>query len=71
MGYYLRRFVGGETADFEREQMIDVAEQALQQQLDLALDVLALAEVSGLPDTHKEKDQRIARARDTVRALGG
>ena len=71
MGYYLRRFVGGETAGFEREQMIDVAEQALQQQLDLALDVLELAEVSGLPDTHKEKDQRIARARDTVRALGG
>ena len=27
MGYYLRRFVGGETDGFDREQMIDVAEQ--------------------------------------------
>ncbi len=71
MGYYLRRFVGGETDDFDREQMLDVAEQALKQQLELALDVLELAEVSGLPDSHKEKDQRITRARDTVRQLGG
>jgi hypothetical protein len=70
MGYYLRRFVGGETKDFDREQMLDVAEQALQLQLDLARDVLELAEVSGLPDDHKEKDRRIQRARDTVRALG-
>jgi hypothetical protein len=69
MGYYLRRFVGGETDDFDREQMIDVAEQALQLQLELARDVLALAEVSGLPDSHKEKDQRILRARETARTL--
>ncbi|MEA2156251.1 MAG: hypothetical protein QOE11_2391 [Solirubrobacteraceae bacterium] len=69
MGYYLRRFVGGETTDFDREQMMDVAEQALQLQLQLALDVLEVAEVSGLPDEHKEKDRRILRARDTVRAL--
>jgi hypothetical protein len=69
MGYYLRRFVGGETDDFDREQMIDVAEQALQLQLELARDVLALAEVSGLPESHKEKDQRILRARETARTL--
>jgi hypothetical protein len=69
MGYYLRRFVGGETDDFDRDQMIDVAEQALALQLDLARDVLALAEASGLPETHKEKDQRILRARDTARQL--
>jgi hypothetical protein len=69
MGYYLRRFVGGETDDFDREQMIDVAEQAIQLQLELAHDVLALAEVSGLPESHKEKDQRILRARETARTL--
>jgi hypothetical protein len=69
MGYYLRRFVGGETDDFDHEQMIDVAEQALQLQLELACDVLSLAEVSGLPESHKEKDQRILRARETARIL--
>jgi len=70
MGYYLRRFVGGETDAFSREQMLDVAEQALQLQLELARDVLELAQVSGLPADHKEKDQRILRARETVRTLG-
>lgn len=70
MGYYLRRFVGGETNELDREQMVDVAEQALQLQLQLARDVLELAEVSGLPEDHKEKDRRIQRARDTVRTLG-
>jgi hypothetical protein len=69
MGYYLRRFVGGETDDLDREQMVDVAEQALQLQLELARDVLDMAERSGLPDSHKEKDQRIQRAQDTARQL--
>jgi uncharacterized hydantoinase/oxoprolinase family protein len=54
MGYYLRRFVGGETDDLDREQMVDVAEQALQLQLELARDVLDMAERSGLPASHKE-----------------
>ncbi len=70
MGYYLRRFVGGETDGLDRDEMLEVAERALALQLELARDVLALAEVSGLPDTHKEKDRRIIRAYDTVRALG-
>jgi hypothetical protein len=70
MGYYLRRFVGGETDGFEREQMIDVAEQALALQLELARDLLSIAEMSGLPPEHKEKDRRIIRANETVRALG-
>ena len=70
MGYYLRRFVGGETDGFDREQMIDVAEQALQLQLDLARDVVSIAEVSNLPDSHTEKDQRILRALETIRQLG-
>ncbi len=70
MGYYLRRFVGGETDGFERDQMIDVADQALALQLELARDLLSLAEVSGLPDDQKEKDRRITRAVETVRALG-
>jgi hypothetical protein len=70
MGYYLRRFVGGETDELDKEQMIELAERALALQLELARDVLSLTEVSGLPDTHKEKDRRIQRANDTVRALG-
>ena len=70
MGYYLRRFVGGETDKLTREQMLEVAEQALKLQLDLARDVLDLADRSQLPDDHKEKDQRILRARETVRILG-
>jgi hypothetical protein len=49
--------------------MIEVAEQALQLQLDLARDVLELADASPLPDDHKEKDQRIVRARETARTL--
>lgn len=69
MGYYLRRFVGGETDTLTREQMMEVAEQALQLQLDLARDVLQLADASPLPDDHKEKDQRIVRARETARTL--
>jgi hypothetical protein len=50
--------------------MIELAERALALQLDLARDVLALTEQSGLPETHKEKDRRIQRANDTLRALG-
>jgi L-ribulose-5-phosphate 3-epimerase UlaE len=70
MGYFLRRFVGGETDNLTREQMLEVAEQALKLQLDLARDVLQLADRSPLPDDHKEKDQRILRARETARILG-
>ena len=70
MGYYLRRFVGGETDELTREQMLEVAEQALRLQLDLARDVLQLADLSPLPDDHKEKDQRIVRAQETARTLG-
>jgi len=70
MGYYLRRFVGGETDGLDREEMIEVAEQALALQLELARDLLSLAEVSGLPAEQKDKDRRIKRAHDTVKALG-
>ena len=70
MGYYLRRYHGGETDELDRDEMIELAERALALQLELARDVLALTEVSGLPATHKEKDRRIQRAHDTVRALG-
>jgi hypothetical protein len=69
MGYYLRRFVGEPTDAFTDEQLRDIAEQALALQLELARDVLSVAEVSGLPEEHKEKDKRIQRARETVRAL--
>ena len=70
MGYYLRRFNGAETDGLDRDQMIELAESALALQLDLARDVVTLTDESGLPDTHKEKDRRIQRAHDTVRALG-
>jgi hypothetical protein len=70
MGYYLRRFHGGETDALDRDGMIELAERALALQLELARDVLALAEVSELPDTHKEKDRRIIRANETLRTLG-
>lgn len=70
MGYFLRRFAGCETDAFDREQMLDLAEQALQLQLELARDVLEIAELSRLPDEHKVSDQRIVRARQAVGALG-
>jgi len=70
MGYYLRRFVGGETDGFTREQMIEVAEQALALQLELARDVLAFADKANMPDSHREREQRILRAEETVRVLG-
>jgi hypothetical protein len=70
MGYYLRRFHGGETDALDRDEMIELAERALALQLELARDVLAFAEVSELPDTHKEKDRRIIRANETLRTLG-
>jgi len=70
MGYFVRRFAGGPTDAFSREQMLDLAEQALKLQLELALDVLEIAELSRLPENHKEADQRILRARQTARALG-
>ncbi len=70
MGYYLRRFVGSETDGYSREQLLDVAEQALRLQLELARDVLSLAERSRLPEEQLEADQRVVRARQTVRTLG-
>jgi hypothetical protein len=70
MGYYLRRFVGGSTDAFSDEQLRDIAEQALALQLELARDVLAVAERSRIPAEQQAVDQRIARARLTVQTLG-
>ena len=36
----------------------------------LARDVLSPAEVTVMPESHAEKDQRVVRARETVKRLG-
>lgn len=70
MGYFLRRFAGAPIDEMDRENMLALAEQALRLQLQLALDVVEIAELSRLPDDQKAADQRILRAHQTARALG-
>jgi hypothetical protein len=70
MGFFLRRMVGDREASLTREQLLDVAEGALAMQEQLARDVLSLAELTGMPESHAEKDQRVVRARETVKRLG-
>lgn len=70
MGFFLRRMVGDKADSLTREQLEDVAEGALAMQEQLGRDVLSLVEMIGLPADHAEKDQRVVRARDTVKRLG-
>ncbi len=70
MGFFLRRMVGDKTDALTREQLEEVAEGALAMQEQLARDVLSLAEVIGMPESHAAEDQRIVRARETVQRLG-
>ncbi len=70
MGFFLRRMVGDQADSLTREQLEDVAEGALAMQEQLARDVLSLVEMTEMPDTHVEKDQRVRRARETVARLG-
>ncbi len=70
MGFYLRRMHGERADSMTREQLLDVAEGALAMQEQLARDVLSLVELTGMPASHAEKDQRIRRARETVKRLG-
>ncbi len=69
MGYYIRRLLGMNHAFESREEVIDVAESALQMQLLLARDVLTITEKIMLPEEYKVEDRRIQRARETVRRL--
>lgn len=70
MGFFLRRMVGDEADSLTREQLEDVAEGALAMQEQLGRDVLSLVEMIGMPADHAEKDQRVVRARETVKRLG-
>ncbi len=71
MGFFVRRMVGEQReATMTREQAIELAEGALAMQEQLGRDVLSLVEMTGMPDTHAEKDQRVVRARETVARLG-
>ncbi len=70
MGFFLRRMIGDKADSLTREQLEDVAEGALAMQEQLGRDVLSLVEMTGMPADHAEKDQRVVRARDTVKRLG-
>jgi hypothetical protein len=70
MGFFLRRMVGDKADSLTREQLEDVAEGALAMQEQLGRDVLSLVEMIGMPADHAEKDQRVVRARATVKRLG-
>lgn len=71
MGFFVRRMVGEQReATMTREQAIELAEGALAMQEQLGRDVLSLLELTGMPESHAEKDQRVVRARETVKRLG-
>jgi hypothetical protein len=70
LGFFLNRMVGDRADSLTREQLIEVAEGALAMQEQLGRDVLSLVEMTGMPESHAEKDQRVQRARETVKRLG-
>lgn len=70
MGFFLRRMVGDREASLTREDLLEIAEGALAMQEQLARDVLSIVEMTTMPESHAEKDQRVVRARQTVKRLG-
>jgi len=70
VGYYIRRLLGMNHKFESREEIIDTAEAALRLQLLLAEDVLAITELTMMPEEHKVEDRRIQRAHETVHRLG-
>lgn len=70
MGFFLRRMVGDASDSLTRDQLEDIAEGALAMQEQLGRDVLSLLEMTGMPESHADKDQRVVRARETVKRLG-
>ena len=70
LGFFLRRMMGDRADSLSREQLLEVAEGALAMQEQLARDVLSLVEMTNMPAAHAEKDQRVVRARETVKRLG-
>ncbi|MGH2917360.1 MAG: hypothetical protein ACRDLS_01995 [Solirubrobacteraceae bacterium] len=70
MGYFFRRYMGKDYDGMSKEELIRIAEDALQMQLSLAKDVMEIAELYPVPPEHKVWDQRIVRARETLRLHG-
>jgi|GEM_PF-1504512 len=70
MGFFLRRMIGDGADSLTTDQLSEVAEGALAMQEQLARDVLSLVDMIGMPESHAEKDQRVVRARETVKRLG-
>ncbi len=70
MGYFFRRYMGKDYDGMSKEELIQIAEDALQMQVSLARDVMEIAELFPAPPEHKVWDQRIVRARETLRLYG-
>jgi hypothetical protein len=70
MGFFLRRMVGDRADSLTKDQLTEVAEGALAMQEQLAREVLSLVDMIGRRESHAEKDQRVVRARETVKRLG-
>ncbi len=70
MGFFLRRMVGDSADSLTQDQLVEVAEGALAMQEQLARDVLSLVEMTDMPASHVDEDQRVMRARETVKRLG-
>jgi len=67
MGYFFRRYMGAEYSELSKDELIRIAEEALELQISLARDVMEVAELFPAPPEHKVYDQRIVRARETLR----
>ena len=70
MGYFFRRYMGKDYEGLSKDQLIKIAEDALEMQVSLARDVMEIAELFPVPPEHKTYDQRIVRARETLRLHG-
>lgn len=70
MGYFFRRYMGSDYAELPKDELIRIAEEALELQVSLARDVMEIAELFPAPAEHKIYDQRIVRARETLRVAG-
>ena len=70
MGYFFRRYMGSDYKELSKEELITIAEQALELQISLARDVMEIAELLPVPAEHKVFDQRLVRSRETLRIAG-
>ena len=70
MGFFLRRMMGERADALSRERLLAVTEGALAMQEQLARDAPSIVAMTNMPPSHAEKDQRVVRARETVKRLG-